>query len=1340
MGVSFGARVMVMAALCLAPQVLTGTILLNQYFSGAALNPTVWQSGPCTISNGVDGLTLIPCDCDWCLSSATTENAWPISSTNGITFEAGVGGIAVTQLSTNYGDTFWFGIQACKDSSSVAHFDTSMASLLLISWVNNTNPAIMRIELWGKPDGQPNSNGALLFQRQVTLDRLPFTLRFSLNATGYFVDFMGARENIPPPYQVGTYFGAHGLNFSLWGGGAYFRLLCSNAADGRGNATFTRAFVASGDGAAEGDFDGNGQQDWALTNGNQTLVFSGGSSGYGLQFYHTGRLLWQQTNAVAAETTSTSHTRSLEASPYQSVSPLGAGFLASGILTAPGGTKLTISDLFFPNTASGQDPGLRMVRETVVSNAAAADIGFQSVIQLNRTNQGGPSRVLMPGALYADRNYTSSGTLGNNSGTNVIREDRLSAPVISLLDTNSGYGFGFFRYLDEPNTTIDADSIATFLIDSRLTFGSMGFNSNPTNTAFLRWVYPGSEYDWTYLAAGGASALRYHPVTNGFSHHFGIVLTSGNYGGWQGMLESVWTNAVNYYAPQPRTDINLKEALTATVNALTVQWQDNLQSQVGIPDGANVFNGIQYDYTFSQGFVGPTPRMAVAMLYQGFQTGDEDMLYKARRILSGWAAWSGSGLAHDKWNTQNNGWVDDGAQNVVWLRMECEGHLNALEGYWIAEKYGNETHADWRQWALSFADWLVTNQKTDGSYYREYSLTSAPPDMSKTCSSVPIGFLCAAYKETGDSRYLAAAISAANFSWTNYNQYGSFAGATPDNPDVKTKESAIFATEGYVALYEATGDNQWLNRAEMAALTLESWHYIVLVPGSLDHPLDYTRWVLGNNNAGLGLIAVGHSGCDTYASGWAVTLYKLFQYTGKAHYSRMSQLIIRNCMQPLDLSGAKGYYQPGFMTELWVFSVSQGNPRGWAIGPTNWEPWSTANAAYGLVRLLDAFGDFFPVSRQNVLAGPTNLSAGALSPSQIALSWTYPATNETGFVLQHRAGSQGGFAPLVTLPASLTNYTDSGLAAGTRYDYELVVFNTVGSSAPSPQASAVTLWADPNLVAWYRFDENSGTVAHDSSGNGRDASLIGGAGFVSGVTGNAVNLNGTNAYVQLPAGIAGSLGDFTIAAWADFRTMTNWARIFDFGNGTTTYLFLTPQSSDGYLRFAITTNGNGAEQRINAVIPPITGTGWNHFAVTRAGSVGTLYLNGTAVGGNNAITITPSSLGSTANNFIGKSQFAADPYLNGLVDDFRIYQRALSAAEVQALMTDNPQPKIITPGAKLPFGFRILGVPYMNVAIQTSTNLFDWSWQTTNTLTGYYWDFTDSTTGFPQKFYRVFAQ
>jgi hypothetical protein len=74
-------------------------------------------------------------------------------------------------------------------------------------------------------------------------------------------------------------------------------------------------------------------------------------------------------------------------------------------------------------------------------------------------------------------------------------------------------------------------------------------------------------------------------------------------------------------------------------------------------------------------------------------------------------------------------------------------------------------------------------------------------------------------------------------------------------------------------------------------------------------------------------------------------------------------------------------------------------------------------------------------------------------------------------------------------------------------------------------------------------------------------------------------------------------------------------------------------------------------------------------AVVLNGSTGTLYVNGTAVGTNTAMTLTPSSLGNTTQNWIGRSQFAADPYLNGIVDDFRIYGGALTAAQITTLAT-----------------------------------------------------------------------
>jgi hypothetical protein len=170
--------------------------------------------------------------------------------------------------------------------------------------------------------------------------------------------------------------------------------------------------------------------------------------------------------------------------------------------------------------------------------------------------------------------------------------------------------------------------------------------------------------------------------------------------------------------------------------------------------------------------------------------------------------------------------------------------------------------------------------------------------------------------------------------------------------------------------------------------------------------------------------------------------------------------------------------------------------------------------------------------------------------------------------------------------------------------------------------------------------------------------------------GNAIGLNGPhpNQAVTLPAGIVSSLNDFTVSTWVNLAATTTWSRVFDFGSGPNTNMFLTVNAGTGP-RFAITTSGGGNEQRISPTQPGQLPTNqWIHLAVTLAGNTGTLYVNGAPVGTNPNMTLRPSTMGSTTQNWIGRSQYA-DPGLNGAVDEFQIYGRALTAAEIQALTT-----------------------------------------------------------------------
>jgi len=202
------------------------------------------------------------------------------------------------------------------------------------------------------------------------------------------------------------------------------------------------------------------------------------------------------------------------------------------------------------------------------------------------------------------------------------------------------------------------------------------------------------------------------------------------------------------------------------------------------------------------------------------------------------------------------------------------------------------------------------------------------------------------------------------------------------------------------------------------------------------------------------------------------------------------------------------------------------------------------------------------------------------------------------------------------------------------------------------------------LAHRYSFSETGGTIAADSEGGlGWNGTVFNGGTFASG---QLTLASGAQQYVRLPAGIVSTLSNFTITTWVRLNSVANWTRIFDFGNNTTSYMFLTPQNgSTSRLRFAITTGGAGGEQQINGSTSLSAGV-WHHVAVTLNGNTGTLYLNGVPVG-TNALTLKPASLGSTVNNYLARSQYAGDAYLNSTFDEFRIYSVSHTAAEIAAM-------------------------------------------------------------------------
>jgi hypothetical protein len=168
----------------------------------------------------------------------------------------------------------------------------------------------------------------------------------------------------------------------------------------------------------------------------------------------------------------------------------------------------------------------------------------------------------------------------------------------------------------------------------------------------------------------------------------------------------------------------------------------------------------------------------------------------------------------------------------------------------------------------------------------------------------------------------------------------------------------------------------------------------------------------------------------------------------------------------------------------------------------------------------------------------------------------------------------------------------------------------------------------------------------------------------------SLRLAGRNEYANLPNGILSSLTDVTLETWVTWDSSSIWQRIFDFGStleGTEgsqgtgqTYLFLTPRAgnSPAGLRVAYSLTGMDQETVVNGSSPLELGV-MTQIAVVFDHTGGTLSLYRNGVGeGSGSIAGALGSL-DDINNWLGRSQFSADPEFEGSLHEFRIYRAAL---------------------------------------------------------------------------------
>jgi hypothetical protein len=253
-----------------------------------------------------------------------------------------------------------------------------------------------------------------------------------------------------------------------------------------------------------------------------------------------------------------------------------------------------------------------------------------------------------------------------------------------------------------------------------------------------------------------------------------------------------------------------------------------------------------------------------------------------------------------------------------------------------------------------------------------------------------------------------------------------------------------------------------------------------------------------------------------------------------------------------------------------------------------------------------------------------------------------------------------------TAPATLSIGANvSGLAAGT-YTGNVTVTATTPGATGSPKTIAVTLNVTPpasaSLVGAWGFNEASGTTAADSSGNGNNGTITNATHTTTGKFGGALSFNGSNAFVQVPD--ANSL-DLTTG-----MTLEAWVNPTAVGTAWRSVILKEQPANLIYALYAGDSKGKAAADVFTTSDIGLSGTtntplnAWTHLAATYDGANLRIYVNGVqavskAVTG--AIKTSTGALRIGGNSIWGE-------WFAGQIDEVRVYNKALTAAQVQADM------------------------------------------------------------------------
>jgi len=252
----------------------------------------------------------------------------------------------------------------------------------------------------------------------------------------------------------------------------------------------------------------------------------------------------------------------------------------------------------------------------------------------------------------------------------------------------------------------------------------------------------------------------------------------------------------------------------------------------------------------------------------------------------------------------------------------------------------------------------------------------------------------------------------------------------------------------------------------------------------------------------------------------------------------------------------------------------------------------------------------------------------------------------------------------IVLGGSGANRTVTVTPAANQVGTATITLTVSDGSATATSSFTLTCTdsSSAGLVAAYSFNEGTGSTVTDASGNGNTGTISGATWTTAGKYGSALSFNGTSSLIAIPASASLNITSaITLEAWTyPTVSQSGWRTILQKESEA---FWLHASSTAGALRPGAGGTFNGSTSTFYAP-SAIAVTTWTHLAMTYDGATARLYVNGAQV---SSMSVSGALQSTTTPLRIG-GNVPYGEFFQGLIDEVRVYNRALSAAEIQTDM------------------------------------------------------------------------